>query len=353
MNAQALGRQIGLIARFTNVANTFTCYRLVVNLHDESVQLARISGTISGSTYQMVDTVEIFSCSGPACAVDFTLSTHDLALTCAGDVLIVEIDGTESCRRSDSGGLTVGKTGLFYLGADQPVFSDLVVRTAPRGTVHDWNFTTSRYASFVEHLDTFIGQVHPESASGADVAATTGAVTTARSEIASATSALVNARTLLASAGAADVTIRREATLAAALALRTAMSANFDVLYTLLLGGTYRPLPPVVEVSELMRSGRRLALLVESPEPIDWNRVSWQLRKEGTTPGVYQPVANTVLVTSDDGARALIMNPAVRVLAGNYELGLTYSLDIGLEAPALRRGGSTVPEVARMRFNLA
>jgi hypothetical protein len=74
VNAQALGRQIGLIARFTNVANMFTCYRLVVNLHDESVQLARISGTMSGSTYQMVDTVEIFSCSGPACAVDFTLS---------------------------------------------------------------------------------------------------------------------------------------------------------------------------------------------------------------------------------------------------------------------------------------
>jgi hypothetical protein len=132
------------------------------------------------------------------------------------------------------------------------------------------------------------------------------------------------------------------------------MSANFDRLYTRLLGSTYRPLPPVVEVSELMRSGRRLALLVESPEPIDWNRVSWQLRKEGTTPGMYQPVAaNTVLVTSDDGARAPIMNPAVRVLAGNYELGLTYPLDIGLEAPALRRGGSTLPEVARMRFNLA
>jgi hypothetical protein len=108
-----------------------------------------------------------------------------------------------------------------------------------------------------------------------------------------------------------------------------------------------------VELSELMRSGRRLALLVESPEPIDWNRVSWQLRKEGTTAGVYQPVANTVLVTSDDGARALIVNPAVRVLAGNYELGLTYSLDIGLEAPALRRGGSTVPEITRLRFNLA
>jgi hypothetical protein len=248
--------------------------------------------------------------------------------------------------------LTVGKAGLFYLGSDAPVFSDLVVRTAPRGTVHDWNFTTSRYASFVEHVDTFAGQVYLESASGADVAAVTAAVAAARTQLSSASSALANARGLLAASGAADVAIRREAVLAAGRELQTAMSANFEALYALLLG-TYRPLPPVVEVSELMRGGRRLALLVESPEPIDWTRVKCELRKEGATAGVYQPVANTVLVTSNDGARALVTNAAVRVVAGNYELELTYSLDIGLEAPVLRRGGSTVPEVARMRFNLA
>jgi hypothetical protein len=356
VNAQALGRQIGLVACFTldQGAGTFTCDRLLVNLNLQTVQLARVSGSVSGSSFTMDEAgpIVIWSSSGPSSNVDFTLSTHDLALTCAGE-LIVEIDGVEIDRRPNTAGLTAGKAGLFYLGADEPVFSELVIRSAPRGTVHDWSFVTSRYASFVEHLGSFAGPVHRETAPGVDAVAVADAVGTAIPDLDAATTALTDARALLASAGPADLVACRDAARAAGLPLRTTMAAHFDVVYALLFGASYRPLPPLVELSEVMRGARRLAFLVESPEPLDWSRLSWLLRKEGTTQGVYAAVANAVLLVSDDGARAIVTNRAARVPDGAYELELTYALDVGLEAPVLRRGGSTLPEIARLRFSVA
>jgi hypothetical protein len=49
----------------------------------------------------------------------------------------------------------------------------------------------------------------------------------------------------------------------------------------------------------------------------------------------------------------VLSTDASSLRGGAYELQLAYSLDIGLEAPLLRRGGSTLPEVARLQFTLA
>jgi hypothetical protein len=102
-----------------------------------------------------------------------------------------------------------------------------------------------------------------------------------------------------------------------------------------------------------MQSRKRLALLLESPEPLDWSRIDWQLTRQDRA-GRQQPVGGTLLVRSDDGARALILATGAATLrAGVYELRFVSNLDIGLEAPVLRRGGSTLPEVARLSFTLA
>ena len=102
-----------------------------------------------------------------------------------------------------------------------------------------------------------------------------------------------------------------------------------------------------------MQGGReRLALLLESPEPLAWERIGWQLTRQDRA-GRDQPVPGSLLVWSDDGARALVLVTGASLQAGSYELQLAYNLDIGLEAPILRRGGSTLPEVTRLPFTLA
>ncbi len=343
VNAEAVGRQIGAVARFQQdeAAGTFACYRLLINLNEQAVHLARLTGTFTGGTYELDDggPTPIWSCTGVGCDVDFELDTHAVALACEGDDLIVEIDGVELARRSDPGGLSAGKAGLYHLGTDEPVFTDLVVRSAPRGTVHAWSFVTSRYAGFVEHLDGFVGQVHPEVVSGVDAGELADAAAAAKAELDSTVEALADARAELAGASAADVSVGRDAAQAAARSLSATAATHFDALYALLLAGAYRPLPPVVELSELMQGGRRQALLLESPEPLAWERIGWQLTRQDRA-GRDQPVPGSLLVWSDDGARALVLVTGASLQAGSYELQLAYNLDIGLEAPILRRGAA-------------
>ena len=356
VNAVAVGRQIGAIARFQQdeADQTFACYRLLINLNQQSVQLQRLAGTFTGGTFELDGgQTTLWSCAGALCDVDFELDTHALALTCEGNLLVVEIDGLEVARINDAGGLSAGKAGLYYLGTDDPVFTDLIVRSAPRGTVHAWSFATSRFSGFVEHLDGFVGHVYRERTSDVDTTLLADAAAAASSELDSASQSLADARGLLAVAGPADVSGRRDTTQAAARSLSLVTARHFDGLYSLLLGGAYRPLPPVVELSEIVQGRRRLAVLLESPEPLEWSRISWRLTRQDSVRG-DQPVSGSFMVWSDDGARALLLGAnASSLRSGTYELELTYILDIGLEAPILRRGGSTLPEVGRLGFFLS
>ena len=355
VNAAAEGPHTGAIARFQQQADgTFTCYRLLVNGDDGIVRLARLSGTYSGSSYEIDEDgkTELWSCSGEDCGVDFLLDSHALALTCQGDSLIVEIDGSELARVSDPGGQRSGKAGLYYVG-DEPGFSDLVVRSAPRQPVHYWQFTSSRYAGFVEHLDSFAGLAYREALSGIDAQRLADLAGAAEAGLAAASEALDDSRATLASAGPDELADLREAAQRAAAAWRVEAAAHFEELYDELLGGAYRPLTPVVEISELVQEDHRYGLLLESPEPLDWPRISLQLGILEEASGAYTALDDLLAVWSEDGARALLVplgGPGLA--AGDYELQLSCSLNIGPEAPLLRRSGSTLPEIGRLRFTL-
>jgi hypothetical protein len=356
VNVAATGRQVGIVARFQQpTGGTFTCYGFLINLTEKSIHLARLAGTISGAEYEIDDagSTSLWTCRSGDCEVDLELDTHDLALTCNGPLLVVEVDGFEVARVTDPGGPSTGKAGLYHLGTTAPGFSELVIRSAPRGPVHGWHFVTSRHAGFVEHLDTFTGQVRREAVSGIDARKLADAIAAAESGMTAAGEDLAASRVSLAGASPADVTARRDATQAAARARGLEAAVHFDALDELIFGGAYRPLPSVVEVAEVVQGRRRLALLLESPEPLDWNRIRWELRVLHRASGAYRALGDVLAVWSDDGARAFLMATGATGLGiGEYELQLISDLDIGLEAPLLRRGGSTLPEVGRLRFAL-
>ena len=357
VNMTNTGPHMGIIARFQQHNDgTFTCYRLHINQDDELVVLARLEGIYSGSTYQLDEAgrTELWSCSGEACGVDFLQTTHSVALACEDETLVVEVDGHELIRVHDPGGLSSGKAGLYYVGADDPDFSELVVRSAPRQAVRRWHFVSSHFAGFVEHMDTFNGHVYPEIVSGVDEVQLADLVANAEAEMTTADQAVAAGRALLAGAGPDEITARR-IELQETLAEWASMSAtHFEAIYDRLLGGAYRPLPPAVELSEIVQEGQRLALLLESPEPIDLARLSLYPGVRNLSTGAYDEITGVFTIWSDDGTRALQLSSsgAFRA-AGDYVLLLTHELDIGLEAPLLRRGGSVLPEVAALQFELA
>jgi hypothetical protein len=352
VNAAAIGQHIGLLARFQQQPDgTFTCYRLLINPDDQIIRLARLSGT---SDLNQLERVELWSCSGDACGIDFLLSTHTIALTCEGEDLIVEVDGVELTRQTDEDGLSTGKAGLYYVGSDDPDFSELVIRSAPRQPVFGWQFVTSRYAGFVEHLDTFQGLAYPEVVSGINLPQLADLVRTAEAGMSAASQVLDASRASLASAEPDEVTARRAETQNAAGDWNAEAAAHFEALYRVIFGGTYRPLPPVVEISDIVQGAHRLGLLLESPEPLNWTRLAFELKMLDPSTGAYLAVSDLLAVWSNDGARALFLPPAGTSLEpGEYELQLTSTLDLGLEAPLLRRSGSTLPEIAGLHFSFA
>jgi hypothetical protein len=363
VNASTTGPHIGVLARFQQdpASGTFSCYRLHVNAGDQKVVLARLQGTYDAAagTYELdsAGRSDVWECGGDACGVDFELDTHALALTCEGDWLVVEVDGIELGREQDAeedGGLSGGKAGLYYVGADAPDFSELVIRSAPRMPVFGWQFTTSRYAGFVEHLDSFQGLAHREEVSGVNAGRLANKVNDAEAEMAAASQALTASRGQLASAGVDEVTTLRLETQDAAAVWLAAASLHYDALYVELMGDTYRPLPPVVELSQVVSGTSRHTLLLESPEPLNWPRITLTLKVLDPASGAYLPFDEILVVWSNDGARALLFPVDGASLAdGAYELQLAYALDIGLEAALLRRGGSTLPEIGRLRFDLS
>jgi hypothetical protein len=168
-----------------------------------------------------------------------------------------------------------------------------------------------------------------------------------------ASQALADSRAVLASAGPDDITIRRLDTQNTVAAWQSTSTAHFDDLYQEFFGGSYRPLPPIVELSALVGGTQRYGLMLESPEPLEWLRLAYALRILDPDSGIYEPIPEALTVWSNDGARAIFtLTDASALAAGEYELHIVYNLDIGLEAPLLRRGGSILPEIGRLRFTL-
>jgi hypothetical protein len=171
--------------------------------------------------------------------------------------------------------------------------------------------------------------------------------------MARAAGALADARLALAGTGADELPARRLAAQQAAASQQTEAAAQFDAVYSLIFQGNYRPAPPRVEISAITSEDQRLALLLESPEPMDWTRLAARLQVLKSS-GVYTDLKNMLLVWNEDGTKVLLL-PTNRptVPGGTMRLHFAYSLDLGAEAPVQRRNGSTLPEVAALSFVLA
>ncbi len=349
------GERVGFLARFQADADgIFQCYRLLFNPADQSLRLALLSGSIdlASDTYTVASRQTLWNCTGAFCGIDFTLSEHDLALTCEGDQLSIEIDGN-LVGTADGSALTGGKIGLYYNGTavTPPSFTGIVLRSAPRGKVYGWQFSTSAYPGFVEHLDSFAGVVHSDETLDPASADLTAAIVEAAGALSAANDTLLSARAALADA--LNFTERLADVLAARDARHEASALYYQALFRQFFADSYRPRPPLVELTELSSSDGRCALLLESPEPLDWNRLAFTLKRLRRSGDLHDLSADVFFLWSSDGTRALLMQTSGESLPnGSYELQLAYSLDIGAEAPVLRRNGSTIPEVAALHFDL-
>ena len=79
-----------------------------------------------------------------------------------------------------------------------------------------------------------------------------------------------------------------------------------------------------------------LALLLDLPEPLPWERMGWKLT--GPAGGGRQVLGDLVLARSGDGSRAvLVREGAAPFGAGIWTFDLVLRLDVGAER---RRGGA-------------
>ncbi len=266
------------------------------------------------------------------------------------DGVRLEIDGAEVVATTAVPGLT-GPIGLFTDDDDGVAFSDLVVRSEPRLEALRWTFSTSAYAGWVELVDAFAG-VHSLDVTdpGAALGTTLG---TAATDRATAITALDAARSALALADAGGVAAAREAALAACADVDEVCEATYDAVATL-LELPYLPTPPALELVELTSAAGRHGLLLCAPEPIEVERVDTALRVASSTAGPYTSASDLLAFWNADRTRVLLFRGAGGGFdAGAYQLDLVWRLDVGAERAALRRGGSSLPEIARIEFELA
>ncbi len=276
---------------------------------------------------------------------------YALSLTCTGSTVAGSVDGVEFSAAVTSG---PGRFGLLSSipSPDGCAFTDLVVRSAPRDAVHEWQFTTSAHPGLPELMATFVGTTWPVDDAAVDRAATTTGAADAAARLSAVEATVDVARAELASAAAGDdvldlVALRSQAL--AAVTARHEISAEAFRDLSAALGLPYRPLPPVVELSQVVDDGDIMALLLDLPEPLPWERMSWSLSRQRR--GRQIPAEDAVLVWSEDGARAvLVQDDGAPWLADRWTLTLTLALDIGAERAAWRRDGSQAPEVAEIVF---
>ena len=164
---------------------------------------------------------------------------YRIAVEAIGSSLRVELDGARLCSVTD-GSMDHGRIGLYCWANEGARFSDVRVDdnrpAAP--VVYRFKFTTSQFVNVFHHLHSYQDEVWPLSLpDGADVA-----------------SAVAQA----VAPGAPSTPAEQRA---------------FDTLAGLWLGQG-ATIPPEVEVTRIALGGQFLALLVQSPEPIDWTRSS-------------------------------------------------------------------------------
>lgn len=126
---------------------------------------------------------------------------------------------------------------------------------------------------------------------------------------------------------------------------RDAEGDLFDHLLYDLLGSPTRAVPPRPQATGFGDAAAPAAVLVELPEPAEWDRLTWSV-------ATGAQALSVAVVRDAAGLRALPIRPGPRSAtvpapwtAGRYDLTLGYLLDTGQDdLPVLSRGGSPAPE---------
>jgi hypothetical protein len=179
-----------------------------------------------------------------------------------GTSLRIYQDGTLTFDVTDDS-IDQGRIGLYCSGNTGARFSDVRVDDFRQGApvVYRFQFTTSQFANFFHQLhsfqdETWVVELPAGAPPDADIAA-------------------------LVAAGALPNDTPSEAEARA-----------YDTLAEHVLGSGARQNPPQVQVTRVERAGAALALLVQSPEPIDWKRTKLEvLRAERRAPQPELPTA--------------------------------------------------------------
>ena len=277
---------------------------------------------------------------------------YALTLTCTGNTVTAGIDDYEITVRAAAG---AGRFGLLS-GIPAPngcEVRDLLVRSAPSAVVFSWRFTTSAYAGLPELLATFAGRVSP--AGGAvDTAALAARADSQAAQVTAAQADVDLARAALASAVAAgragDLDALTEEALDA-VDRRHAAAAQAYLEISAALGLGYRPAPPVAELLTASAGDDVLALVLDLPEPLPWERMTWSLTRGGRHRG--PDPADVLLAWSEDGAHAtLVRSGGAPFPPGAWSLSLSLALDVGAERAVWSRAGASGAETASLRFDL-
>ena len=101
-----------------------------------------------------------------------------------------------------------------------------------------------------------------------------------------------------------------------------------------------------------MDDGREVvALLLDVPEPLPWERITWSLSRSADGSG--PALEDHVLAWSEKGTRAILVREGGATFGGGaWTLDLTLRLEVGGERAVWRRGGTTGPEVGGNPFQL-
>ncbi|MHB8455742.1 MAG: hypothetical protein ACYDDO_13855 [Acidiferrobacterales bacterium] len=241
-----------------------------------------------------------------------------------------------------------------------------------RTSLYHFEFTTSRFSTFTEHMSAaalqdataslnpmasnairrFVSAVDPQSwftANRANYDLAKDSYISAVSTLQVLVKNFDPSGDWFASAGngEADLIAQRAATDAAWFAFSTAASAGYDGLIAALgrpelASGQHAPLPTQSELSFFAADAAHIsAILLESPEPFLWRRM-WQWIALGPADARSAVVEGVLALWSGDGTRAVII--PVGQPAGSYTLTFRFKGDIGAEAPAIVRHGDPVGE---------
>jgi hypothetical protein len=219
--------------------------------------------------------------------------------------------------------------------------------------VHSWRFTTSAYPGLPELAASFTGQLWPAGGT-VDTAALAAQADAQAAQLAAVQADVGLARAALADAVAAgragDLDALTEEALDA-VDRRHALSAQAYAELSAALGLAYRPAPPVVELLTASAGGDVVALVLDLPEPLSWERMTWSLTRTGRHPGPSP--ADVLLAWSEDGAHAaLVRSGGAPFPPGPWSLSLELALDAGAERAVWTRAGGSDPEIASLSFRL-